>query len=111
MNTSTFKNKATALALISSIAFTGCMSTSGGYGGNGYGRMEYSNVQYIYGSNEPTMTYEELAKYNGIRVGADGYVKSLVQLPQTAREDLPHFTYTPPEYFRDNYERERGWRK
>lgn len=104
-------NKVIVLALASSIAFTGCMSTSGGYGSNGYGRMEYSNVQYIYGSDEPTMTYEELAKYNGIRIGADGYVKSLVQLPQTAREDLPHFTYTPPEYFRDNYERERGWRK
>lgn len=109
MNTST---KIVVLALTSSIAFTGCMNPAGSnrYQG-GFTRMEYSNVQHIYGHDEPIMTREELSKYNGIRIGADGYVKSLVQLPQPSREDLPHYTYTPPEYFRENYEIERGWRK
>jgi len=110
MNTPSMK-VITLVTIMSSIMTSGCMNVNGRYGSGGFGRMEYSDVQYVYGSNEPTMSYEELEKYNGIRIGSDGYVKSLVQLPQTKREDLPHYTYTPPEYFRDNYERERGWRK
>jgi hypothetical protein len=74
-------------------------------------KITYNNVDTIYGTDIKIKEYYELQKYNGIRVGADGYVNSLVQLPEIIPDELPHYTYTPPPSFRENYERERGWRK
>jgi hypothetical protein len=74
-------------------------------------RMTYNNVDTIYGTDIKIKENYELQKYNGIRVGADGYVNSLVQLPEITPDERPHYTYTPPPFFRDSYERERGWRK
>jgi hypothetical protein len=92
-----------ALSIISS----GCASS----GRNRYGtydRVTYNDVNTVYGTNEPVyMSHEELAKYNGIRIGSDGYVKSLVQIPKVKCSEMPHYTYTPPPSFRASYERER----
>ena len=76
-----------------------------------YYEATYNSIDTIYWTDIKIKEYNELHQYNGIRTGVDGYVNSLVKLPEISREDLPHYTYTPPPFFRENYERERGWRK
>lgn len=82
------------------IGLSGCMSTTPGYyavNNGGYS----NNQQYGAYDHQQYMSREELEKYNGIRVGADGRVKSLVQLPTYPLEQMPHWNFTRPSYVYD----------
>lgn len=97
------------MLVIGCLVFTsGCSFGRDNYRNNGgFGSVTYNDVQYVYGTREPVMSREELSKYNGIRIGSDGRVKSLVKLPTPTCDELPHYTYNPPAEFRESYKQER----